>query len=90
MRLGIRHKKKPLPNLHERKRQRKILNYVNYITCTKICQDEREIEMEEVYKFALQIILKNCEKDSYGSKEDIQTICEMALGMGEESEDTER
>lgn len=44
--------------------------------------------MEEIYKFALEIILKLCEKESYGSKEDIQMICEMALGAGDEDERT--
>ena len=35
--------------------------------------------MEEIYKFALELILKHCENESYGSKEEIQMICEMAL-----------
>jgi hypothetical protein len=42
--------------------------------------------MEQTYKFALEVILKLCEKESYGSKEDIQMICEMALKIGDENE----
>lgn len=44
--------------------------------------------MENTYKFALELILKLCEKESYGSKEDIQTICKMALEIGGEDEST--
>ena len=44
--------------------------------------------MENTYKFALEIILKLCEKESYGSKENIQMICEMALETGEQDECT--
>ena len=50
----------------------------------KKLNNERTIEMENTYKFALELILKLCEKESYGSKEDIQTICEMALEIGGE------
>lgn len=35
--------------------------------------------MEKTYKFALEVILKLCEKESYGSKENIQLICETVL-----------
>lgn len=44
--------------------------------------------MEELYKFALELILRHCENSSYGSKEDIQMICEMALKTGGEDEST--
>ena len=44
--------------------------------------------MEEIYKFALELILKHCEKESYGDKEDIQMICKMALETGDEDECT--
>ncbi len=44
--------------------------------------------MEELYKFALELILRDCEEEDYGRKKNIQMICEMALKTGGEDEST--
>lgn len=44
--------------------------------------------MEELYKFALELILRDCEEEDYGRKKNIQMICEMALKIGDEDEST--
>ena len=42
--------------------------------------------MEELYKFALELILRDCEEEDYGRKKNIQMICELALKTGDEDE----
>ena len=44
--------------------------------------------MEELYKFALELILRDCEEEDYGRKKNIQMICELALKTGDEDEST--
>ena len=40
--------------------------------------------MEQVYKMALEMILKFCEKDNYSTTDNIKIICKMALKQGVE------
>lgn len=43
--------------------------------------------MKNTYKFALEFILRLCEKGDYNALENIKGICEMVLVMGESGDE---
>ena len=60
---------------------------MNFITKPKICQEERNFEMEQRYKAALEIIKRFCEQETYIDTKQLLLICNTVLEESEGKED---